>query len=395
MTETTGTRLGILGGTLDPVHNGHMAVARAVKKALKLDGVMLLPAGSPPHKPGASEKADRLRMAQLACEGEPGMFASDAEIVREGISYTIDTLIALRVRRPEVRWTYIMGGDVLDKLDNWRDFDRLCNICAFAAVGRPGKSLSRMREKAKALIEEYGADVQVLEIEGPDLSSSEIRRRVAEGKSVSGLVPDAVAGYIRERGLYLCDYTEAQILEKLKGMLTPHRYAHTLGVADTAQRLAARFGVDPMRARLAGLLHDCAKSMPLEEMRALVRERLLDTDAAELDSRAILHAPAGMVVAEREFGVRDGAILRAIRRHTVGGPDMTAMDALIYVSDFIEPNREDFPGLKKARALAETDIFAAMRLCAELTSRHLRSRGQAIHPRTLMLLQTCKGGTDT
>ena len=395
MTDKTGARLGILGGTFDPVHCGHIVVARAAMASLRLDGVMLLPSGGPPHKAEATARADRMRMAELACADEPGMFASDEEISREGISYTIDTLIHLRVKRPEVDWVYIMGGDVLQKLGNWRDFDRLSQICAFAAVGRPGQSLARMRAHAEALREEYGADVQVLEINGPDLSSSEIRRRVAEGKDITGLVPDAVGEYIRSRGLYLCDYSEEQIIEKLRGMLTPHRFRHTLGVADTAQRLAPRCSVDPMRARLAGLLHDCAKSVPLDEMRAMVNERLIDTDAAELDSKAILHAPAGMVLAEREFGVRDPSILRAIRRHTVGGPDMSAMDALIYVSDFIEPNREDFPGLKKARELAEQDIFAAMRLCAELTAKHLRSRGQEIHPRTLMLIKTCKGGTGT
>ena len=331
-------------------------------------------------------------MAELACEGEEGFFASDAEISREGVTYTIDTMIRLRVSRPDAEWYYILGADALDKLGNWRDFDRLARICAFVGVGRPGLSGARMRARADALRQEYGADVRVLEINGPDLSSSQIRRRVAEGQSIEGMTPPAVARYIAERGLYLCDYPEDVVLEKLRGMLTAHRYRHTLGVAETAQRLAPACGVDPMRARLAGLLHDCAKSMPLEEMRALVRERLVDTDAAELDSRAILHAPAGMVEAEREFGVRDASILRAIRRHTVGGPNMTAMDALIYVSDFIEPNREDFPGLDLARRTAEEDIFDAMRVCAELTAKHLESRGQAIHPRTLSLLRTCKGG---
>ena len=115
---------------------------------------------------------------------------------------------------------------------------------------------------------------------------------------------------------------------------------------------------------------------------------LPDLDAAELETRAILHAPAGMVVARDEYGVRDPRILSAIRKHTVGDGHMSPMDALIYVSDFIEPGREPFPGLEKARGLAEKDIFEAMCCCAELTEKHLRSRGQSIHPRTLQLLET-------
>ena len=126
MTEHKGLRLGILGGTLDPVHNGHLAVARSVKAALGLDGVMLLPSGDPPHKQPPTMRADRLRMAELACEGEEGFFASDAEISREGVTYTIDTMIRLRVSRPDgitswgpTRWTSWATGATLT---GWRGF---------------------------------------------------------------------------------------------------------------------------------------------------------------------------------------------------------------------------------------------------------------------------------
>ena len=175
-------------------------------------------------------------------------------------------------------------------------------------------------------------------------------------------------------------------MEHLKGMLTYHRFTHTLGVADTAQRLATNCGVDPLRARLAGLLHDCAKSMPLEEMREMVMNNLDDLDVEELETRAILHAPAGMVMARDVFGVRDPSILSAIRKHTVGDGEMSPMDALIYVSDFIEPGREPFPGLEKARKLAEKDIYKAMVCCTQLTAKHLKSQGKHVHPRSQALL---------
>lgn len=379
-------RIGILGGTLDPIHNGHIEIALAAMDVLGLDGVALMPSGDPPHKPRVTDKHDRLEMARLAAAQHPGLYASDVEINRRGVTYTVDTLSALSVERPDVKWTYLIGADTLNTLESWREFGRVARLCDFAVINRPGCDVELAKLRAKAIMACYDTKVSLLPLSGPALSSTAIRARVAAGEDIAGEVPAPVADYIRDHGLYLCDYSEAQILDKLRGMITPRRFTHTLGVAETAERLAPTCGVDPRRARLAGLLHDCAKSMPLEEMRKLVTEELPDLDAAELETRQILHAPAGMILARDMFGVRDASILSAIRKHTVGAGDMSPMDALIYVSDFIEPGREMFPGLEKARKLAEKDIYRAMLCCAELTARHLRAHGQDIHPRTLNLI---------
>ena len=380
-------KIGILGGTLDPVHNGHIELARAAMAALGLDRVALMPSGDPPHKRRSTDRWDRLRMAEIAAELCPGLYASDREIRREGTTYTVDTLSALTVERPEVEWTYILGADALNKLDTWKEFPRIARLCSFAAVSRPGCDEDLARLRARAISSCFHTRVDLLPVSGPPLSSTAVRKRVAEGLPIDEAVPARVADYIREKGLYLCKYNEDQILERLKEMLTYHRFTHTLGVANTAQRLAANCGVDPMRSRLAGLLHDCAKSVPLEEMREMVLKNLPDMDAEELETRAILHAPAGMVMARDVFGVRDASILSAIRKHTVGDGQMSPMDALIYVSDFIEPGREPFPGLEKARKLAEKDIYKAMCCCAQLTAMHLKSQGKHMHPRTQALLE--------
>lgn len=379
-------KIGILGGTLDPVHNGHIEIATAAMAALGLERVALMPSGDPPHKNRATSKWDRLRMAELAAEAHPGLYASDREIRREGTTYTVDTLSALVVEQPDVEWTYILGADALNKLDTWKEFPRIARLCSFAAVSRPGCDEDLARLRARAISSCYHTRVDLLPVSGPPLSSTAVRKRVAEGLPVDGCVPVAVADYIQQKGLYLCKYSEEQIMEHLKGMLTYHRFTHTLGVADTAQRLATNCGVDPLRARLAGLLHDCAKSMPLEEMREMVVNNLDDLDVEELETRAILHAPAGMVMARDVFGVRDPSILSAIRKHTVGDGEMSPMDALIYVSDFIEPGREPFPGLEKARKLAEKDIYKAMVCCTQLTAKHLKSQGKHVHPRSQALL---------
>ena len=377
-------RIGILGGAFDPVHEGHLAVAGAAKAALDLDRVLLLPSGTPPYKRVRASRDERMEMVRLACRGREGLEPCDLECRRPGTTYTVDTMKALRQAHSGDTFVYILGADALKNLDQWRGLDEIARMTGFAAVKRPGEAWPEALPG--------GVSVTFTDIEGPELSSGDVRRRVAEGGSLAGMVPEAVAEYIRDQGLYLCDYNEDEILERLRKTITLHRWHHTLGVADTAQHLAARCGVDPRRARLAGLLHDCAKSLPYGELRRLTEQYVPDTDEAELDAEPVLHAPAGMVLARRDYGVRDAAILQAIRRHTLGGPDMTAMDALIYVSDFIEPGRRPFPGLETARAAAERDIFQAMGVCARLSADYLISRGQSPQPKTLSIIQTQTGG---
>lgn len=378
-------RIGIMGGTLDPVHSGHIQIAQAAMQALKLERIMLLPAGDPPHKLHPTLKTDRLNMARLAAQDVPGMYVSDMEIERKGRTYTVDTLKELRQTRPDVDWFYIIGADTLDVLDTWRNFHEVAKLCEFAVVGRADEAVSerRMRE----LEAQYGASFCPLDFCGPEISSTEIRRRAAAGEDFSGLVPQSVKDYILEHGLYLSSMSRDEILKTLKDTLKPGRFVHTLGVAETAVRLSERFGANPAKAELAALLHDCAKYMPLDEMRKLVREGCMDADEAEMQTESVLHAPAGMVHAQRAFGIQDPEILSAIRKHTLGDAQMSALDALIYTADFIEPNRKPFPGLEEARALAETDIFAAALKCAELTNQYVESQGRTAHPRTLSMLR--------
>ena len=373
-----------MGGTLDPVHNGHIEVALAAKRLLKLDRVMLLPAGDPPHKAHPTLKRDRLNMARIAAEGAEGLFVSDIEIAREGTTFTVDTLRELTQREPDTRWYYLIGADTLNVLDSWRHFEKVAGMCTFAVIGRADEPADMHR--VHALEQQYGARFEVLPFNGPDISSTQIRQRVAAGEDISTLVPQGVADYIRAHLLYLANRSREEICAALKATLKPGRYTHTLGVAETALRLAPRYGVDPARAELAGLLHDCAKYMPIDEMRKLVKDAVPDADEEEMETVSVHHAPAGAVWAAREFGVQDRGIISAIRKHTLGDAQMSALDALIYTADFIEPNRTPFPGLEEARALAETDVFAATRRCAELTNRHLAEQGLSAHPRTLKML---------
>lgn len=379
-------RIGILGGAFDPIHSGHIDLAARAREALGLDRVLLMPAGKPPYKACLGRRKQRMRMVEIAAEGQAGLFPCGVETERKGKTYTVDTLKILAERFPGDELVYIVGADALGGMKKWYGIETVARLASFAVAGRPGYDRAEAEAQADRLARKYGARFEPLDFEGRPVSSGEVRARAAAGEALDGLVPDGVAAYIRENGLYLCAYREKKLLEKLRGAMTLHRYYHTLGVADTAERLAARYGVDPKRARLAGLLHDCAKSMPYGEMRKLVTENVPDADRDELEAEPVLHAPAGMVLARRDYGVRDPEILQAIRRHTLGGPHMTAMDAVIYVADFIEPGRKSFEGLERTRAAAESDIFEAMYLSAKLSTDYLIARGRTPNPRTQCIL---------
>ena len=384
-------RIGIMGGTLDPIHNGHIAIAEAVKTALSLDHVLLLPDGDPPHKALSVSKEDRWNMVRLAAEGREGLVPCDMEIRREGTTYTYDTLTELRAKQPDTEWYYIIGEDTVQILDSWRRFPEIAKLTRFAAVTRPGSDAAVTREKVAELREKYGAEILFAEgAAGPDISSSDIRARVAEGKPITDLVPEAVERYIREKGLYLCGYSEADVHRMLKDRLNEKRYIHTLGVARTAEELARLHGSDPARARLAGLLHDCAKYMDRTEMFRYVRENVPDTDEEELGMASVVHAPAGMLMARDDFGVRDPEILSSIRKHTLGDAEMCDLDLIIYIADFIEPNRQDFEGMAQARALAREDLKRCAVYCAELSGKYVLAKGYQISSRTAKMIQNLK-----
>lgn len=376
-------RIGIMGGTLDPVHCGHLQIAEAVRKFLMLDRIMLLPAGDPPHKSRVALKKDRLNMARKAAGGN--VFACGIEVFRSGTTYTVDTLKWLSENNPSTQWFYIIGADTLRLLDSWKDLKIVSSLCTFAVVGRSNEAPDEAC--AVRLLEKYGSKFVFVPYSGPEISSTEIRTKVAKGEDIHDLVPCGVAEYIHKNGLYLCGMQKSEIIAELERDLKPSRIRHTLGVVEIAVYLAKKHGVDPAKAEIAALLHDCAKYMSVPEMQRLIRENISDSDEAEINTQSLLHAPAGSVLAKEKYGVLDAEILSAIRKHTIGDVHMSPMDALIYTADFIEPNREPFEGLEEARLLAESDIFAAMRKCAELTNAYLASQGKAPHPKSIKMIE--------
>ena len=190
-------KIGILGGTFDPIHLGHLVLAEQVKEKLKLDRVIFIPCLRSPHKTRQklSPARDRFRMTQLALEGNSSFAVSDVELKRKGLSYTVDTLTELKNLYPSSQIYFLTGSDVVDELGAWKDPRQLYTLAKVVIATRPGfDHFDRRNRFVKKSI--------VVPITGIDISSSEIRQRVKKGKSMKYLVPSEVEKYIKKRGLY-------------------------------------------------------------------------------------------------------------------------------------------------------------------------------------------------
>jgi nicotinate-nucleotide adenylyltransferase len=194
--------LGILGGTFNPPHVAHLAIARAAREQLGLDRVVLMPVAAPPHKPLPDDPGPgvRLELARRAAVGEEGLEVSDLEVRRGGASYTVATLEELHADRPEDELTFIAGGDMAASLALWRDPHRVLELARFAVAERDGARREEIERRTHGL---RGAQrIAYLDLPPIEVSSSEVRRRVAAGEPIDELVPAAVAEYIAQHGLY-------------------------------------------------------------------------------------------------------------------------------------------------------------------------------------------------
>lgn len=213
-------RLGVLGGTFDPIHVGHLDVARGAAHSLSLDEVWLVPANLPPHRthPHASA-ADRFAMVELAVAGDRALRASDLELRADGPSYTTLTLDRLAAEGIDLRTVFLItGADAFHDLPSWRNYPAILDRCHFVVVSRPGQPAGRLREMLPSLAS------RMLNASGPvpdtpaiflvdaptaPVSSTDVRGRIAAGQSIDGLVPPAVASYIETHGLYRTPHTKA------------------------------------------------------------------------------------------------------------------------------------------------------------------------------------------
>lgn len=178
-----------------------------------------------------------------------------------------------------------------------------------------------------------------------------------------------------------------EIRKRLSKVLKKERFEHTIGVMYTAASLAMRYGEDVEQAMTAGLLHDCGKFCPAKEQIKLCKKNGISLTESEIEMPALIHAKLGAYLARHEYGVKDKDVLSAVTYHTTGRPDMTMLEKIIYIADYIEPNRKIIPGLQEIRGLVFQDIDRAVYLSAQRTVRYLKDGGRAVDP---MTVSTCE-----
>lgn len=378
-------RIGLMGGTFNPIHLGHIHMAKAARDEAQLDQVLVIPTGNPPHKQGITPAEDRWKMVCAACAQEEGLTPSRVELDREGVIYTVDTLSILKENYPKADFFYIIGADTLMELKNWRSYEQVLKMCTFLVCPRAWHYTPAELTQERRRLEEMGGRFIMLAMEPMDVSSTELREALQKGEPTPNL-PVTVREYCGIRGLYgmPCRLPDAgPWLDKLFQTLTMKRFAHTLAVAHTARHLAQVHHLDVVKAEIGGLLHDCAKCIPLKEMQAVCKLGMLPVDESLMENGGLLHAPAGAALAEIDYCVKDREILNAISCHTTGKPGMTQLDMAVYLADKIEPTRADYPVLSKVRMMAQFSLEKAMLLSMEGTTKYVKKGGKALHPTTM------------
>lgn len=368
-------RIGLFGGSFNPVHKGHVFAAESFIRLLALDKLIVMPAADPPHKEladGSPDAALRLRMLRAAMAEVPGVEVSDLELRRGGKSYTYDTLLQLSAIYPDDELYLLMGTDMLLSFEQWFRFDELFRLAKLGVALR--SSLSQQdREAVQAcaerLTKEYGAEITLFDNEIVEMSSTTVRRMLFFDCAESYL-PASVYSIIRDEKLYGVggDFRGLDFPALEKVSLSLHdesRRAHAAGCSRTARELARLYGVSCMDAERAGILHDITKALrPREQLRMCDRYGI-PTDEYPPDQYKLLHGKTAAAAAEKIFGENE-AVCSAISWHTTGKANMTQLEKILYLADYIEPNRR-FDGVDELRRLAYTDLNAAVLLGIEMT----------------------------
>lgn len=379
--------IGVYGGTFDPPHWGHITAARAAMEQLGLDKLVLIPDRVPPHKAlpeGSASPEQRLEMAALAtAELGKRTEVSDRELRRSGPSYTADTLAALRREYPEDTLWLLMGSDMFLSLQTWHAPEEVMALARIAPFSREAEDESAAFAAQKARLErEYGAQIQIVQNpEVRELSSTEVRAALAAGRG-SDLLPPAVYGYVLREHLYgthkaLTGLTPDELRPIAMSYLKPKRMPHVLGTEQEAVRLVRRYGGDETQARIAALLHDCTKKLDMAQQLALCEKYGIMLDELEQRALKLLHSKTGAAIARDVFGVED-AVYDAILYHTTGKPDMTRLEKIIYLADYIEPTR-DFPGVDELRKTVYEDMDKGLLMGLTMTIQEMEEMGNPVH----------------
>lgn len=371
-------KIGILGGTFDPFHKGHFMLAETAYRQFMLDEVWILPNGNPPHKKEIQQTdfQTRCQMILLAIKNTGYMKLCTAEAAENEYHYTYQTLEFLNNQYPAYEFYFIIGADSLKDFPHWKEPEKIAKLCTLLVACRDQAGIAELKKQSSEIENIFGGICKIMNSPKIDAASNEIRSMIDEGRNAEKYLHKKVLEFIQKKRLYrgsqMTDY-DLKLLEKqMKEELSDDRYEHTLGVMYTAEALAMRYGIDMTKAAVAGLLHDCAKCIPNQQKLKMCRKHCIEITSQEEKNPSLLHAKLGAYMAKKAYHVDDEEILNAIRWHTTGKPEMSMLEMIIYMADYIEPHRDKAPNLKEIRRLSFENIEEALYQVLESTLCYLQ-----------------------
>ncbi|MBR4858732.1 MAG: nicotinate (nicotinamide) nucleotide adenylyltransferase [Clostridia bacterium] len=369
-------KTGIFGGTFNPPHKGHTRLAEKAAEFLGLDRMLIIPSCIPPHKiPGKLASGnDRMEMCRLAFEGDFYEISS-MELDRGDKSYTVETLRELKKLYPDDEFYFIIGSDMLSTFNQWYCWEEILTLAHICAASREKGFVPDL----SAYTQEQKERFVILDIEPFEVSSTQLRRIIA-GEGETDLLDEKVCRYIEDNDLYddgLSEYRKI-LYPKLDG----YRINHSECVSECAATLAQRYGADTEKARLAGLLHDVMKNASADEHFAVLEKSGECFSKLELTNPKVWHQITGAAFLKSEGITDDEEILGAVRWHTTGRADMTLLEKVVYIADFISVDRS-YPDVGVVRKLAQTSLEEAILYTARYTIKKLVSADLPVHPATV------------
>ena len=373
------SRIGIFGGTFNPIHNGHVLLCEYCKRELLLDKVLLIPDNTPPHKisPDLAGGSDRLQMCRLAAKQFPWLEVSDIELKREGKSYTYETLLSLKELYPSDELFLITGADMFLTLHEWKSPETIFRCASLIAVPRDSSDKEKLTDYYHQVIEPMGARATVLDEPVMEVSSTFIRSHIGDSEALSSLLPTQVYDYICQKGLYRKKEMDYQSI--IRELMGDYRFTHSVNVAQEAVTLARLYGADEHKAYVAGILHDVTKEIPHEEQLQIIKDGGIILDNVQKNAPKLWHSISGSVYVRTKLGITDEDIINAIRYHTTGRAGMSLLEKIIYTADYTSAER-NYNGADVMREKSRKSLEEAMIFSCQFTLQNLSSKEAAIHP---------------